>query len=107
MKLKINGGDTVIDVVENHLEVKDKRLYNTVTKKYEGIDGDLATFIIKHENGKMYEHRGTVDGYTCSGHIKFRGDDKVYDGVPNIRIDHVSVVTDFEPTVVECSVTFD
>jgi hypothetical protein len=106
MKIKINSSTNVIEVSEPYLEVKDKRLYNTVSKRYEGLDGDIASFIMKHDNGKMYEHRGTIEGYTCSGRIKFRGNDTVYEGVTGLHIDHVSVITSKEDNVVEYSLVF-
>jgi len=107
MKIKINSSTNIVNVPEPFLEVKDKRLYNTVTKQYEGLDGDIATFLMKHEDGKTYEHRGTIDGYTCSGRIKFRGNDTVYTNVSGIHIDHVSVIVGQEDDAVEYFLKFE
>jgi hypothetical protein len=54
----------------------------------------------------MYEHRGTIDGYTCSGRVKFRGNDTVYEGITNLRIEHISVIIGHEDSVVEYSLVF-
>ena len=106
MRIKVNSSTNVFDVSEEHLEVKGNWLYNTVTKSFEGLDGDLASFILKHDNGKMYEHRGTIDGYTCSGRVKFRGNDTVYEGITNLKIEHISVIIGHEDSVVEYSLVF-
>ena len=106
MKIKVNSSTNVFEVPEEHLEVKGRWLYNTVTKSFEGLDGDLGVFILKHDNGKMYEHRGTIDGYTCSGRVKFRGNDTVYEGITNLRIEHISVIIGHEDSVVEYSLVF-
>ena len=106
MKIKVNCNNNVIDVPEPYLEVRDRRLYNNVTKQYEGHDGELASFILKHEDGKVYEHRGTIDGYTCSGRVKFRGNDTVYTGITNLSLERISVVIGQEVDAVEYSLVF-
>ena len=106
MKIKVNCSENVIDVPEPYLEVKDRRLYNSVTKQYEGLDGDLGSFVLKHDDGKVYEHRGTIDGYTCSGRVKFRGSDTVYTGITNLRLERISVIIGQEIESVEYSLVF-
>ena len=90
MLIEINNS-TKIDIKEDWLVVKDGKLYNATTKKYEGIDGDIISFL----NGNMIT-KGTVDGYTCNDKIKLRGIDKTYKGVKDIRIEHMSIVTNSE-----------
>lgn len=73
-----------LDVKEDYLVVKDKKLYNTKTKKYEGLDGDIVSFL----NGNMLT-KGTVDGYTCGNKVKLRGVDKPYEGVSDVKVEHL------------------
>jgi len=83
-----------IDVKEDYLTVNDKRLYNTNTKQFEGIDGDIIHFEIT-KNGSKYIVSGMVEGYTCGGNIKLRGSEKEYSNAENIRIDKISSITDY------------
>jgi hypothetical protein len=53
-------------------------LFNTVTKQYEGVDGDRVTFHITRENGGQSWLSGIVDGYTCNRRVKLRGSDRLY-----------------------------
>ena len=106
MKIKVNDSTNVINLAEDFLEVKNKRLYNNVTKRYEGIDGDLGSFTCRHNDGKTYIHSGTIDGYTCSGRVKFRGSDTVYYEIPNLKIEHISVIVGQEADAKEYSLVF-
>jgi hypothetical protein len=92
MVIEING-ERKFGVSEDFLIVKDKRLYNVKTKKFEGVDGDIVEFV-KDENGKKMSIRGTVDGYTCGNHIKIRGVSDYESGqINDIRIEHISTVS--------------
>ncbi len=63
----------VINVVEKCLIVKDKRLYNTVTKQFEGVEGDGVTICYLNAVGEKCWVSGTVEGYTCNRRVKLRG----------------------------------
>lgn len=94
MKIKINNED-IIDIADDEdLTIVNKRLYNKKTKSYEGIDGDIVSFI---SNNRIY--KGTVDGYTHGSVVKFRGVDTIYTDAKDKKVDHVSVITscDEEP----------
>lgn len=90
MYIKING-EKKIEIKEDFLTVKDKTLYNTKSKKREGLDGDIVSFTRK-EGSKKILCRGIVDGYTCGDHIKLRGVNRAYEGVCDISFEHISVV---------------
>ena len=88
MQIKVNN-EYIIDIADDEdLTIVNKRLYNKKTKSYEGIDGDIVSFI---SNNRIY--KGTVDGYTHGGKVKFRGVDTIYTDVQDKRVDHVSVIT--------------
>lgn len=61
MKILINGKDTAELSTCCRWSVRDGKLFNENTKRFEGVNGDVITFI--KENGEKYE--GTVIGYTC------------------------------------------
>lgn len=61
MKILINGKDTAELSTCCRWSVKDGKLFNENTNRFEGVNGDLITFT--KENGEKYE--GTVIGYTC------------------------------------------
>lgn len=77
MLIRLNNGKT-INIVDACLIVKDGMLFNTVTKQYEGVDGDRVTFHITRENGGQSWLSGIVDGYTCNRRVKLRGSDRLY-----------------------------
>lgn len=95
MLIKINN-ETEIKIIEPNLVVKNKRLYNTETKQYEGVDGDIVIFSYVNENGLKCGFKGYVEGYTNGKTVKVRGVDKVFNQIGNKTIDHVSIVTNFE-----------
>lgn len=91
MQIKVND-KYEFEVTQEDLTVKDKKLYNTHTKIFEGIDGDIVEFI-REENGHKVLIRGTVDGYTHFGTVKIQGCEEVYKTDPYaIKIEHMSVV---------------
>ena len=94
MKIIINN-ETKIDV-PNHLIVKDDKLYNTKTKSYEAVDGDIVT--LKKKEGDKYTNivRGYVDGYTDGNIVKIRGRAFQYTNVDAKEIDHISKVKEVE-----------
>jgi hypothetical protein len=98
MIIKINR-ETTIDVNESFLIVKDNKLYNTKTKKYEGVEGDIITFYIETSNGGKSWARGYVEGYTCGNNIKLRGIDTPYVAATISLVEHISSVTACEDTV--------
>jgi len=97
MKIEINNSK-VLDIKEECLIIKNNKLYNNVTKQYEGVDGDIVTFYVATSNGGQCWTRGTVDGYTCGRMVKLRGVEKPYEiaeGCIKV-IDKVSSITDAE-----------
>lgn len=60
MKILINGNDTAELITCCRWSVKDGKLFNESTNRFEGVNGDVITFT--KENGEKYE--GTVVGYT-------------------------------------------
>lgn len=61
MKILINGKDTAELSTCCRWSVRDGKLFNENTNRFEGVDGDVITFT--KENGEKYE--GNVIGYTC------------------------------------------
>ena len=61
MKILINGKDTAELSTCCKWSVRDGKLFNENTNRFEGVNGDVITFT--KENGEKYE--GTVVGYTC------------------------------------------
>lgn len=104
MTIKVNG-DYVFDVTEKSLVVKDGKLYNTETKSFEGVEGDLVEFERIDENGRIMVVRGTVDGYTCGNKVKLRGVDTIYD-VKSKKVTNISSIKD-EYIVVEQEISID
>ena len=104
MTIKVNG-DYVFDVAEKTLIVKDGKLYNTETKSFEGVEGDLVEFERIDENGRTMVVRGTVDGYTCGNKVKLRGIDTVYN-VKSKKVTNISSVND-EYVVIEQEISID
>ena len=95
MIVKING-DYEVRIKEEDIVVKDKKLYNLTTKKYEAADGDIVEFITE-KNGVRTWHRGYVDGYTYGDKIPFRGVDRSeYHNITYKKIEHISTVSDPE-----------
>lgn len=61
MKILINGKDVAELSTFCRWSVRDGKLFNNNTHRFEGVEGDVITFT--KENGKKY--KGTVIGYTC------------------------------------------
>lgn len=61
MKILINGKDTSDLSTCCRWSVRDGKLFNENTNRFEGVNGDVITFT--KENGEKYE--GTVVGCTC------------------------------------------
>ena len=61
MKILINGKDTAELSTCCRWSVRDGKLFNKNTNRFEGVNGDVITFT--KGNGEKYE--GTVIGYTC------------------------------------------
>lgn len=99
MIIKINN-DKAINVIEPNLCIKDKYLYNTETKQREGVDGDIISFMRK-EGSSSIATRGSVDGYTCGNRVKLRGLEKVFENVSDIKIEHLSTITEFDSVNIE------
>lgn len=93
MTIKVNN-DYTFDVKEKDLIVKDGKLYNTTTKSFEGIEGDLVEFELKDFNNRVMVVRGTVDGYTYGGRVKLRGRDTVYTDATNKKVTNISSITE-------------
>lgn len=80
-----------IEVINPDIIVKDKRLYNTKTDSYEGVDGDSVSFDAETKFGLM-SIKGIVDGYTDGSYVKIRGVDTPYNA-PRKNVQRVSVVS--------------
>ena len=77
MKIKLDNSK-VIDVAESMLTVKGGKLYNKMTNKFEGLDGDEITFYILDKEGKKLRMKGIVEGYTCNRRIQLKGARDLY-----------------------------
>ena len=86
MKIKTDSG-LVIDIKEKNLIVKNKRLYNTETKCYEGVDGDYAKFT--HTKGiQPILISGPIDGYTNGSNVKLRRSE-LCTNAKDVKIEHI------------------
>jgi len=94
MIIKVNT-DIEINITETYLIVKDKKLYNTVTKKYEGVEGDIVSFNYIKEDGRKSGYKGYVDGYTNGENIKIRGINQVFTQIGDKNVEHISSVTSY------------
>ena len=95
MTIVINGGDYKFQVNEDYLVVKNERLYNTKTKSYEGIEGDIISFNYNND-GVKGGYKGYVEGYTNGVTARIRGIDKTFNVVGPISVTHISRVSDVE-----------
>ena len=98
MTIVINGGDYKFQVNEDYLEVKNERLYNTKTRSYEGIEGDIISFNYDND-GVKGGYKGYVDGYTNGVTARIRGIDKTFNVVGPISVTHISRVSDVEDPI--------
>jgi hypothetical protein len=94
MVIKVNT-DIEINVTETYLIVRDKKLYNTITKKYEGVEGDIVTFDYIKEDGRKGGYKGYVDGYTNGEKVKIRGINQVFTQIGSKNVEHISSVTSY------------
>ena len=95
MTIVVNGGDYKFQVNEDYLTVKNERLYNTKTKSYEGIEGDIISFNYNND-GVKGGYKGYVDGYTNGVTARIRGIDKTFNVVGPISVTHISRISDVE-----------
>lgn len=95
MKILVSNGFE-IEVAEKHLIVKDNKLYNTETKKYEGVEGDIVTFVTQLPSGHKVQTRGVVDGYTDGDTVKLRGVKLPYVYVTDKTVEHTYTVISLE-----------
>ena len=100
MIIKVNT-DIEINITETYLIVKDKKLYNTVTKKYEGVEGDIVSFNYIKEDGRKSGYKGYVDGYTNGEKVKIRGIDQVFTQIGDKSVEHISNVTSYSDVTSE------
>lgn len=77
MLIRLNNG-RVLNVLDKCLIVKNGKLYNVVTKQYEGVDGDDVNFCIPTTSGGKCWVFGVVDGYTCNRRIVMKGSKTPY-----------------------------
>lgn len=94
MIIKVNT-DIEINITEKYLTVKDKKLYNTITKKYEGVEGDIVSFNYIKEDGRKSVYKGYVDGYTNGEKVKIRGVNQVFTQTSDKSVEHISSVTSY------------
>jgi hypothetical protein len=101
MTIEINNCKVIL-VQEKNLIVKDNKLFNTDTNKFEAIDGDKINFCTTDSVGVRFWMGGTVEGYTCNRRIKLKGTERLYASVDCIQkiIEHNSLITDsdYEPS---------
>ena len=106
MTIEINREEK-LEIKEDYLVVKDKKLYNTKTKEFEGIDGDIVEFNVMAKDGKESGYRGYVDGYTTDKFVKIRGVEKVHTNVMPKKIEHISIIRDIiDETIIKAETTF-
>jgi hypothetical protein len=98
MVIVVNGGDYKFQVNEDYLEVKNERLYNTKTRSYEGIEGDIISFNYDND-GVKGGYKGYVDGYTNGVTARIRGIDKTFNVVGPISVTHISRISDVEDLI--------
>ena len=92
MIIEVNGGDYRFDVKEDYLIVKNERLFNTKTKKFEGIEGDIISF--NYDNGDIKGgYKGYTEGYTNGVTARIRGIDKTFNVVGEIKVEHISRIS--------------
>ena len=77
MIVKLNTGK-VLNVVEKSLIVRNGKLFNVVTKQYEGVDGDDINFCVPTTSGGKCWVFGVVEGYTCNRRIVMKGSKTPY-----------------------------
>lgn len=95
MFIKVNN-EYILEIKEDNLIVQDKKLYNKLTKEYEGVSGDIASF--DYNNGKnIVDFKGTIDTYTNGDTIPIRGGKEPYKAKKK-HITHISVVTEYLDT---------
>lgn len=82
----INGEEEIV-IPEPYLIIEKQRLYNTKTKQYEGIDGDIVSFTHKNTNLS-----GMVEGYTHGAYVKIRGVEKPFIDAEKKEITHISTI---------------
>ena len=93
MVVKINE-DYEIRIKEEDIIIKDKKLYNLTTKKFEAADGDIVEFISEKDGVRRW-HRGYVDGYSYGDRIPLRGIFGCeYHNITYKKIEHISSVSD-------------
>jgi hypothetical protein len=102
MRIEINNSKT-LTILEQNLIVKNNKLFNTLTNKYEAIDGDKVLFCILNEKGDRTWLSGIVEGYTCNRRIKLKGVHELYAAVKDEGklIEHNSSITDTDYVKVE------
>ena len=77
MLIRLNNG-RILNVVDKCHIVKNGKLYNVVTKEYEGVEGDEVSFCVSTTSGGICWVFGTVEGYTCSRRIVMKGSKTPY-----------------------------
>ena len=77
MRIEVNN-NKVLEITDKCLTIENGRLFNTITKQYEGVDGDRVTFYITTGPTSKCWISGTVDGYTCHRRVKVRGHSEYY-----------------------------
>ena len=95
MKILVSNGFE-IEINEEHLVVKDNKLYNTETNNYEGVEGDCVTFTTFLPSGHSVQTRGVVNGYTDGDVVKIRGVKLPYVHVMDKMVEHTYTVTSLE-----------
>jgi hypothetical protein len=101
--VKLENG-TLLNIEEENIVVKDKKLYNTKTKQFEGVDGDRVYFTTFLSGGTKCITSGNVEGYTNEKRIKLRGALKTYENFRDVNVEHfhsVEVYTDENSVVLE------
>ena len=95
LEVRLNNGVS-LDIEDEHLIIKDKRLYNTKTKSFEGVDGDHVSFTTILSGGTKCITSGTVDGYTNENRIKLKGVLKTYENFKDKKVEHFYSIDSFD-----------
>ena len=88
MKIIVNG--TYEFDLPSGLTVKEGKLYNTKTKQYEAVEGDIVSLIGEVDGKKKRLIRGPIDGFTNGSYAKIRGINVEYNNIVEKEIDHIS-----------------
>lgn len=100
MRIIVNNDKRYIFEVPQELVIKDNRLYNTKTKSYEGVEGDIVHMTVDYGDGKEVMLSGTVSAFTNDKDVTIRPN-RVIENPKTKKFEHVSTVKEFLGTTKE------